>query len=215
MEESRNKQGAAATTPVAVAAACKPLTTFIHADSNNFKEVVQRLTSPSKGSNSSSGAIAITAPKLAGIKRPVAKLHERRQYSRSKLEIVKPITTPTSIQQLKEKEQPSQAMDFLSADSQRCLLVSPSKLGGSSFVFLPSPLGTPSGYFSNLSLMEDEDHTKVKDSSFPDHMINSQEEDEAIKERRFSLHPSPRSRPGYTEPVLLSLFPLTSPKSSN
>lgn len=40
------------------------------------------------------------------------------------------------------------------------------------------------------------------------------EEDKAIKERRFYLHLSPRSKPGYTEPELLALFPLTSPNSS-
>ncbi|XP_010452850.1 PREDICTED: VQ motif-containing protein 31-like isoform X2 [Camelina sativa] len=41
-----------------------------------------------------------------------------------------------------------------------------------------------------------------------------EEEEKAIKERRFYLHPSPRSKPGYTEPELLPLFPLTSPNSS-
>lgn len=29
------------------------------------------------------------------------------------------------------------------------------------------------------------------------------------------LHPSPRSKPGYTEPELLALFPLTSPQASD
>ncbi|CDY44777.1 BnaC02g01100D [Brassica napus] len=40
------------------------------------------------------------------------------------------------------------------------------------------------------------------------------QEEKAIKERRFYLHPSPRSKPGFTEPELLTLFPLTSPNSS-
>ncbi|XP_020878149.1 VQ motif-containing protein 31 isoform X2 [Arabidopsis lyrata subsp. lyrata] len=43
---------------------------------------------------------------------------------------------------------------------------------------------------------------------------NIEEEEKAIKERRFYLHPSPRSKPGYTEPELLTLFPLASPNSS-
>jgi len=70
---------------------------------------------------------------------------------------------------------------------------------------LTSPVGTPSSLFSNLSLIEGE----------PDSCTtNIEEEEKAIKERRFYLHPSPRSKPGYTEPELLTLFPLTSPNSS-
>ncbi|THU46674.1 hypothetical protein C4D60_Mb09t07390 [Musa balbisiana] len=44
--------------------------------------------------------------------------------------------------------------------------------------------------------------------------LNEEEEEEekAIKERRFYLHPSPRSRSQNAEPELLPLFPLTSPK---
>ncbi|KAJ7001023.1 VQ motif-containing protein 31-like [Populus alba x Populus x berolinensis] len=45
--------------------------------------------------------------------------------------------------------------------------------------------------------------------------LNNEEEEKAIKERRFYLHPSPRSKPGYTEPELLALFPLTSPQASD
>ncbi|ESQ40799.1 hypothetical protein EUTSA_v10015866mg [Eutrema salsugineum] len=73
---------------------------------------------------------------------------------------------------------------------------------------LTSPVGTPSSLFSNLSLIEGE-------KGEPDSCTtNIEEEEKAIKERRFYLHPSPRSKPGYTEPELLTLFPLTSPNSS-
>ncbi|XP_010423074.1 PREDICTED: VQ motif-containing protein 31 isoform X1 [Camelina sativa] len=73
---------------------------------------------------------------------------------------------------------------------------------------LTSPVGTPSSLFSNLSLVEGE---KAEPDSCT---TNIEEEEKAIKERRFYLHPSPRSKPGYTEPELLPLFPLTSPNSS-
>nr|CAD1842131.1 unnamed protein product [Ananas comosus var. bracteatus] len=55
-------------------------------------------------------------------------------------------------------------------------------------------------------------------------VINEAEEERAIRERRFYLHPSPRSRvggaaataaPDSAEPELLPLFPLTSPGSSS
>ncbi|URE34021.1 VQ motif [Musa troglodytarum] len=42
--------------------------------------------------------------------------------------------------------------------------------------------------------------------------LNEEEEEKAIKERRFYLHPSPRSRSRNAEPELLPLFPLASPK---
>ncbi|XP_010521581.1 PREDICTED: VQ motif-containing protein 31 [Tarenaya hassleriana] len=81
-----------------------------------------------------------------------------------------------------------------------------SKSGNTSI--LTSPLGTPSSLFSTLSLMEEE---KAESDIYTP---NSEEEEKAIRERRFYLHPSPRSKPGYTEPELLPLFPLTSPNSS-
>ncbi|CAF1881277.1 unnamed protein product [Brassica oleracea] len=61
--------------------------------------------------------------------------------------------------------------------------------------------GTPSSLFSDLSLIDGD-------------KADIDQEEKAIKERRFYLHPSPRSKPGFTEPELLTLFPLTSPNSS-
>ncbi|GLT69993.1 hypothetical protein SLA2020_420980 [Shorea laevis] len=166
-------------------AGCKPLTTFVQTDTNTFREVVQRLTGPSEGSAAQEGA----AMKVVGIKRATPKLHERRQYSRPKLEIVKPPV------QFKPATSTEQHPSF-----------SPTTSGNSGF--LPSPV-TPSTIFSKLCILEEE---RKGESAIPE--LNSQEEEKAIKERRFYLHPSPRSRPGYTKPELLTLFPLTSPKTS-
>lgn len=166
-------------------AGCKPLTTFVQTDTNTFREVVQRLTGPSESNAAQDGA----AMKVVGVKRSTPKLHERRQYTRPKLEIVKP---------------PNPFKPGTSTDQQPCY--SPTKSGNSSA--LPSPV-TPSTIFSKLSILEEE---KKEESATPE--LNNQEEEKAIKERRFYLHPSPRSRPGYAEPELLTLFPLTSPKTS-
>ncbi|KAJ4715103.1 putative VQ motif-containing protein [Melia azedarach] len=160
-------------------AGCKPLGTFVQTDTDTFREVVQRLTGPSEADFSMQERAAM---KVAGIKRQTSKLHERRQYTRPKLEIVKPPIT------------------FKPASS-------PSKSETPSFV--TSPLGTPSTIFSKLSIMEEQNKEEPAISE-----LNSQEEEKAIKERRFYLHPSPWPRPGYTEPELLTLFPLTSPKTS-
>ncbi|GKV25382.1 hypothetical protein SLE2022_288810 [Rubroshorea leprosula] len=74
---------------------------------------------------------------------------------------------------------------------------------------LPSPVGMPSAIFSKLTLLEDENREETAICE-----LNAEEEEKAVKEGRFYLHPSPRSRPGYTEPELLTLFPLTSPRTS-
>lgn len=68
--------------------------------------------------------------------------------------------------------------------------------------YITSPVGTPSKILSKLSIEDGEKE------------LNNMEEEKAIKERRFYLHPSPRSMPGYAQPELLSLFPLESPKTS-
>ncbi|CAH8364158.1 unnamed protein product [Eruca vesicaria subsp. sativa] len=81
-----------------------------------------------------------------------------------------------------------------------------SKLGINNL--LTSPVATPSSLFSDLSLIEGD---KAEPESCT---TNIDQEEKAIRERFFNLHPSPRSKPGYTEPELLSLFPLTSPNSS-
>ncbi|KAK6773127.1 hypothetical protein RDI58_028365 [Solanum bulbocastanum] len=56
--------------------------------------------------------------------------------------------------------------------------------------------------------------TRPNKRAFPSiEMINKVEEEKAIKERRFYLHPSPRSKHGNAEePELLTLFPLSSPR---
>ncbi|KAJ7001019.1 VQ motif-containing protein 31-like [Populus alba x Populus x berolinensis] len=129
-----------------------------------------------------------TATKIAGIKRSTPKLHERRQNLRPKLEIVKPplIFKPST---------------------------SPTTSGNHSL--LPSPAGTPSFMFSPstiLSKLSIQEQGSRGESAKSD--LNNEEEEKAIKERRFYLHPSPRSKPGYTEPELLALFPLTSPQAN-
>lgn len=109
------------------AASSKPSTTFVQADLSSFREVVQRLTGPSDSDPVHDGSPL----KPMGVKRPMFKLHERRQYTRTKLEIIKPTVQ----------------FKLHSADQKS---FSPSKSGNSGFV--PSPLSTPSKPLSNLSI---------------------------------------------------------------
>ncbi|PIA55256.1 hypothetical protein AQUCO_00800169v1 [Aquilegia coerulea] len=172
--------------------ASTPLTTFVQADTNTFRELVQRLTGPSEVDSENKPKLVVedrnevAAQQMVGMKRPPSKLHERRsQYtSSSKLEIEKPAGFQFKPESLFSPSNKSSKSDFTT-----------------------SPLGTPSKSFSKLSILEDDQEKKAVPS------LNKEEEEKAIKERRFYLHPSPRSKSGYSEPELLHLFPLTSPKT--
>ncbi|KAK6929018.1 VQ protein [Dillenia turbinata] len=183
------------------AVATKPMTTFVQTDSNTFREVVQRLTGPSESQPGAEGPL----PKAAvGVKKPSFKLHERRQYARPKIEIVK----PSFHFKHPGLPSPNSKTTFPGFNSP----ISPS-MSGSSSGFLPSPSHAASSIFANLSLLEEKQ--KAGEEIAMRTKINNQEEEKAIKERRFYLHPSPRSKAGFSEPELLTLFPLTSPKSDN
>ncbi|WOL14278.1 hypothetical protein Cni_G23058 [Canna indica] len=67
-------------------------------------------------------------------------------------------------------------------------------------------LASPSDAFADLDISEENEDDQER--------MNEEEEERAIKERRFYLHPSPRSRTRMTEPELLPLFPLTSPRKA-
>lgn len=172
---------------------CKPLTTFVQTNSDAFREVVQRLTGPSETASAAKEGDATT--KVATVKRTTSKLHERRKYMKPKLEIVKP------------NFHHNKTGACLSPSKSRSSSIPPSP-GSRCSSLLPSPT-TPSTLFSQLIILEEE---KKEESVMPE--LNTEEEEKAIKERRFYFHPSPRAKPGYTEPELLMLFPLASPNTS-
>lgn len=164
----------------------KPTTTFVHVDTITFREVVQRLTgqTDSQTTTVQSSKNDKIPPNVKKVA-STSKLHERRKYStKPKLEIVKP------------------KLHYTSAH------ISPSFPAGEN-LRLPSPV-TPSTLFSKLTILEQE---QKRESSTVTQEIDIEKEQKAIKQRRFYLHPSPRSKPGYVEPELLNLFPLTSPKT--
>ncbi|XP_059650559.1 VQ motif-containing protein 31 [Cornus florida] len=169
----------------------KPVTTFVEADSTNFRDVVQRLTGQSISNVANEG---LSSAQRIG-KRPKPKLHERRQlYLESKLEIFKPLIThhqfikPSTI--ILQQPPISSTSNPPNTEWQS---LSPS------FSSLP---GLKQSRRESTLLFSDD--------------LNAAEEENAIKERRFYLHPSPRSKPvGHIEPELLTLFPLKSPNTNH
>ena len=168
-----------------VAAGCKPLTTFVQTDTNSFREVVQRLTGPSEPNN---GAQDQAQQDMSTKGNNYKIMGLRRPKLQERRQCIRPkleIVKPN--------------FHFRPASS-------PTDQPGPSR--LSSPEGTPSTTMSKLNVGEEKKNEKSEG------VLNSKEEEKAIKERRFYLHPSPRGRPGYYEPELLTLFPLTSPGST-
>ncbi|XP_031279728.1 VQ motif-containing protein 33-like [Pistacia vera] len=165
-------------------------TTFVQADANTFRDLVQKLTGLTS-SDSEKLPVTTTHPSSRLPSKPAIpvdptaprrspfKLQERRHTTR-KLEIKLGLTTlrtPTN------HHSPRQAHRVDSP------IPSPVTPLGSDSLFFPSS-GTASPSSPALS-----------------------EEEKAIAEKGFYLHPSPLSTPrGSEPPELLTLFPLTSPR---
>ncbi|XWS72778.1 hypothetical protein CRYUN_Cryun02cG0070000 [Craigia yunnanensis] len=161
-------------------------TTFVQADANTFRDLVQKLT----GLASDTGKLPVTfhgrlssKPSLpgdpTGPRRPPFKLQERRQHTMRKLEIKLGLTT---------------------------LRNSPSRCSPTQARLLDSPIPSPVTPLASESLFYSSSGTVSPSSPVVS------EEEKAIAEKGFYLHPSPLNTPrGSQTPELLTLFPLSSP----
>lgn len=178
-------------------------TTFVQADTSSFKEVVQKLTGatddnklpitmparyaprsaavPPPDHHQEVNGAAISRPGFdVGPRKPAFKLHERRRNLRS-------LGIPPPAFRLNGRISP-RAAELLSPsmlDLSSSLVLSPvTPLGGDPFD-CPSSAGTSCNEASPT------------------------EEEKAIAQKRYYLHPSPLSTPRDSEPQLLPLFPLS------
>ncbi|XVF89433.1 hypothetical protein PTKIN_Ptkin19aG0129800 [Pterospermum kingtungense] len=165
-------------------------TTFVQADTNTFRDLVQKLTGFTSDTEKlpvssfhgrPSSKPSLTSDSSTAPRRPPFKLQERRQHTMRKLEIKLGLTTL--------RNSPSQA--------HRRQLDSP----------LPSPvtpLGSESLFYSSSGTVSPSSPAVVL------------EEEKAIAEKGFYLHPSPLNTPrGSQPPELLTLFPLSSSPSQD
>ncbi|PIN03774.1 hypothetical protein CDL12_23697 [Handroanthus impetiginosus] len=162
-------------------------TTFVQADTSNFKQVVQMLTgssnpSPAVRGGGSTGA-SIPPIKSTAQKKQGFKLYERRNSLKNGLMI------NTLIPGF------SQNSGF-----------SPRKPE----ILSPSILDFPALVLSPATPLNQDTLGKSSEAS-PSPCV---EEERAIAEKKFYLHPSPRTTPRDSEPRLLPLFPVTSPRVS-
>ncbi|KAF3444207.1 hypothetical protein FNV43_RR13897 [Rhamnella rubrinervis] len=186
-------------------AGCKPLTTFVQTDTHTFREVVQRLTGPSdhhhhhQSNNNNASTNPALQDQVVG--------HSKMMMMGTSTSSVK--RTTSKLHERRQCMRPKLEIVkpnfyFKPAES-----FSPTKA--------PSPLGTPSSIISKLSIQENKAEAEEAVA-----VLNRQEEERAIKERRFYLHPSPREPRqlggGDTTtnqvPQLLTLFPLSSPRDA-
>ncbi|XP_022139415.1 VQ motif-containing protein 4 [Momordica charantia] len=177
-------------------------TTFVQADSSNFKHVVQMLTGSSDSPKppppsshdpfQSSKSFAIPPIKTAPKKQQSFKLYERRNHLKNSLMI------NTLIPNFAGVGAGAGAGAFSPRNAE---------------ILSPSILDFPSLALSPVTPLND-DPLFEKSSSSPS-LGSSSEEERAIAEKGFYLHPSPMNTPRAAEPPqLLSLFPETSPRVS-
>ncbi|KDP20982.1 hypothetical protein JCGZ_21453 [Jatropha curcas] len=194
-------------------------TTFVQADTSSFKQVVQMLTGSPKPTNT---AAAITQPdpspkshshNIPPIKSIPKKnqssgfkLYERRNSLKNlKINPLNPIFAPPSSGFSPRKPEilsPS-ILDFpaLVLSPVTPLIPDPfDRSGTANYTNCYSPLNNSNKIHNNISMNG--------------HLVDTDAEEKAIKEKGFYLHPSPATTPREAEPRLLPLFPVTSPRVS-
>ncbi|KAF3596222.1 hypothetical protein DY000_02023240 [Brassica cretica] len=159
-------------------------TTFVQADTSSFKQVVQMLTGSSP--NPTHQPDPRSSPSQFPI--PPIKAVNKKQSSSSS----------SSGFRLYERR-----------NSMKNLKINPLNPGKPE-ILSPSILDFPSLVLSPVTpLIPDPFNRSGSSSQSPDDA-----EEKAMKERGFYLHPSPATTPMDSEPRLLPLFPLTSPRVS-
>lgn len=176
-------------------------TTFVQADTTNFKQVVQMLTGSSE------------TAKQASLK-PVAPTDPSSSSNKSSF-VIPPIKTTTP------KKQSFKLYERRANNFKNSLMINtliPSFANNSGFsprnkpeILSPSLLDFPKLALSSPVTPLNEDPFNKSSPSLGN---SSSEEERAIAEKGFYMHPSPISTPRDHEPQLLSLFPVTSPRVS-
>ncbi|KAJ8438254.1 hypothetical protein Cgig2_030619 [Carnegiea gigantea] len=168
-------------------------TTFVTADTSSFKQVVQMLTGAADNHQSPPQQPPKTTL-IPPIKKQGFKLYERRNYSAlNDKSIISPLTQRFNTQTFQNASfSPRHKPEILS----------------------PSLLDFPSLTLSPVTPLTDDPFDKSS-PSVGGGGPSAEEEERAIAEKGFYLHPSPLSTPRDSEPQLLPLFPLSSPRVSD
>ncbi|KAK8706210.1 hypothetical protein V6N13_049785 [Hibiscus sabdariffa] len=183
-------------------------TTFVQADTTTFKQVVQMLTGSSE------------TAKQASSKPPTQQHHQDQGMPSKSSFSIPPMKTNSPKKQnfkLYERRNSNLKNNLMMINTFLPSSVASNSGGGGAFysprnveILSPSLLDFPKLALSSPVTPLNEDTFNKSSPS----LGNSSEEDKAIAEKGFYLHPSPMSTPRDTEPQLLPLFPVTSPRVS-
>ncbi|CAJ2659786.1 unnamed protein product [Trifolium pratense] len=181
-------------------------TTFVQADTTTFKQVVQMLTGSSETPTT-----------------PTTKQHQQHHHQQhqdlpqqTRNFNIPPIKTAPKKQGFKLYERRNSLKNsvlmlntLMPNFSQNSNFSSPRKQHHQQEILSPSLLDFPSLALSPVTPLNDDAFDKSSPS-----LGNSSEEDKAIAEKGYYLHPSPITTPRDAEPQLLPLFPVSSPRVS-
>ncbi|KAK3010236.1 hypothetical protein RJ639_010808 [Escallonia herrerae] len=171
-------------------------TTFVQADTTSFKQVVQMLT----GSSETAKAAATSRPDPAKNPIPPIKTGPKKERS-SKL-----YERRNSLKNFKISPLVPGLLD-------NSRLSGSPRIPGTPEILSPSILDFPSLVLSPVTpLIPDPFNRSPHNGASP--AINMEAESKAIAKKGFYLHPSPASTPRDSEPRLLPLFPVESPRAS-
>ncbi|XP_061340104.1 VQ motif-containing protein 11 isoform X1 [Gastrolobium bilobum] len=191
-----------------------PNTTFVQADPSNFRAVVQKLTGASEDPSAQklpltlpsrlaaqnhrlTAATTAAAAEVIGPKKPNFKLHERRNAAAKKLEL-----------SIGVSERPMMMM----FNSNNNNINTNMNMSPCSYVRSRALMGETMLMASPVSPLE----VLARGSPRTPISPHEEEEERAIAEKGFYLHPSPLSTPRASQPPeLLPLFPLHSPTHKN
>ncbi|TYI81741.1 hypothetical protein E1A91_D05G174800v1 [Gossypium mustelinum] len=183
-------------------------TTFVQADTSSFKQVVQMLTGSSE----------------------TAKLASSTKPTPSPLSDSNPKTHIPPIKSIPKNKQNSGFRLYERRSSLKNLKINPLNpaFGSNNTGFSPrkpeilspSILDFPSLALSPVTPLIPDPFDRSGSSNYTNCINNNanldkEAEEKAIKEKGFYLHPSPASTPRDSEPRLLPLFPVTSPRVSD
>ncbi|MBA0822941.1 hypothetical protein Goarm_019705 [Gossypium armourianum] len=186
-------------------------TTFVQADTTTFKQVVQMLTGSSE------------TAKQASSKPPTQHHHHHHHQQDPALPSKSSFPIPP-MKTNSPKKQNFKLYERRNSNLKNNLMINtflPSNNGGggggggafysprNAEILSPSLLDFPKLALSPVTPLNEDPFNKSSPS-----LGNSSEEEKAIAEKGFYLHPSPMSTPRDTEPQLLPLFPVTSPRVS-
>ncbi|KAL5576725.1 hypothetical protein UlMin_018424 [Ulmus minor] len=184
-------------------------TTFVQADTNSFKQVVQMLTGSSEtakqasSSSKASAAGGLNSDPPSKTHIPPIKSNPKRQQSGFKL-----YERRNSLKNLRINPLiPVYASNNSGFSPRKPEILSPSILDFPALVLSPVTPLIPDPFDRSGS-------ANYACSSNGSSNLNPEAEEKAIKEKGFYLHPSPATTPRDPEPRLLPLFPTSSPRAS-